>query len=49
MWSGTKPALARNGLIIKFNKYDEIYIAPERNNELISDLLKVNPEIKITE
>ncbi|EAR12616.1 hypothetical protein PI23P_08320 [Polaribacter irgensii 23-P] len=48
MWSGIKPALARNGLIIKFNKYDEIYIAPESNNELISDLLKVNPEIKIT-
>ena len=49
MWSGVKPALARNGLIIKFNKYDEIYIAPENNNELISDLLKVNSEIKITE
>lgn len=49
MWSGIKPALAKNGLIIKFNKYDEIYIAPENNNELISDLLKVNSEIKITE
>ncbi|MDG1811412.1 MAG: PH domain-containing protein, partial [Polaribacter sp.] len=49
MWSGIKPALARNGLIIKFNKYDEIYIASENNNELISDLLKVNSEIKITE
>jgi len=49
MWSGIKPALARNGLIIKFNKYDEIYIAPESNNELISDLLKLNSEIKITE
>ena len=49
MWSGIKPALARNGLIIKFNKYDEIYIAPENNNELISDLLKLNSKIKITE
>ena len=49
LWSGIKPALAKNGLIIKFNKYDEIYIAPENNNELISDLLKVNSEIKITE
>ena len=49
MWSGIKPALARHGLIIKFNKYDEIYIAPENNNELISDLLKLNSEIKITE
>lgn len=49
MWSLIKPALGRNGLIIKFNRYDEIYIAPESNNELISNLLKVNPEIKITE
>lgn len=49
MWSGNKPALARNGLIIKFNKYDEIYIAPESNNEMITDLLKLNSEIRITE
>ena len=49
MWSGIKPALARNGLIIKFNKYDEIYIAPESNNEMITDLLKLNSEIRITE
>ena len=49
MWSGIKPALARNGLIIKFNKYDEIYIAPENNDELISDLIKLNSKIKITE
>ena len=49
MWSGIKPALAKNGLIIKFNKYDEIYIAPENNDELISDLIKLNSEIKITE
>ncbi len=49
MWVGIKPALARNGLIIKFNKYDEIYIAPENNDELISDLLKLNSEIKIKE
>ncbi len=42
MWSGTKPALARNGLIIKHSKYDDIYIAPKNNDEVISDLLKVN-------
>lgn len=49
MWSGRKPALAKKGLIIKFNKYDEIYIAPENNKEMISDLLKVNSEINIVE
>lgn len=49
MWSGIKPALAQNGLIIKFNKFDRIYIAPENNDEIIEDLLKINSEIKITQ
>ena len=50
MWSGSKPAMAKNGLTITFNKYPRrIYIAPENNEELIADLLKLNPQIKITE
>lgn len=35
MWSGTKPALAKNGLIIKLNTYEKVYIAPIDNNEMI--------------
>ncbi len=46
MWSGIRPALATKGLIIKFRK-DKIYIAPKSNDELIADLLKINPDIKI--
>lgn len=49
MWSGIKPAMATNGLIIKFNSYDEVYIAPKNNDELIADLLELNPRIKIAE
>ena len=49
MWSGIKPALAKNGLIVKFDKYDEIYLAPEDNDEMVADLLKINPEIKVSE
>ncbi|MBO3100070.1 PH domain-containing protein [Gelidibacter pelagius] len=49
MWSGIKPAMTTKGLIIKFNNYDEVYIAPENNDELIADLLKLNPGIKIAE
>ncbi|MCL8009285.1 PH domain-containing protein [Gelidibacter japonicus] len=49
MWSGIKPAMATKGLIIKFNSYDEVYIAPENNDELIAELLKLNPGIKIAE
>jgi len=47
VWVGIKPALARKGLIIKFNRFDEIYIAPADNNGLITDLLVIKPEIKV--
>jgi hypothetical protein len=47
MWSGLKPATARNGLIIKYDKYNEIYISPKSNIEFVERILKLNPEIKI--
>ncbi len=46
---GLKPALAEKGLIIKYNKFDTIYIAPESNEELIKDLLAINTAILVTE
>lgn len=49
LWSGIKPALAKDGMIIKFNTYDEIYIAPEDKNTLISDLLSINPKICVVD
>jgi hypothetical protein len=45
LWSGLKPAMASNGMIIKM-KYDEIYVAPEDDEEMIGDFLRINPEIK---
>lgn len=47
MYSGIKPALAFRGIIIKYNKFDDIYIAPENNEEFMNDLLAINPTIKI--
>lgn len=47
-WTAIKPALARNGLIIKFSRWDDIYIPPENNDEVIADLLSINPNIKIS-
>lgn len=47
MWSGLKPATARNGLIIKYNKYNEIYISPESNIAFVQKILEFNPNIKI--
>ncbi|MCL6257742.1 PH domain-containing protein [Aquiflexum sp. TKW24L] len=46
MWTGVKPAMAGKGLIIKM-KYDEIYVAPEDNEEMIKDLSRINPRIEI--
>ncbi|MBB5287645.1 hypothetical protein HNQ92_005812 [Rhabdobacter roseus] len=44
---GLKPALARQGLIVKYNRFDEIYLAPEHNEELIADLRQINDSIVI--
>lgn len=49
MWTGIKPALAPKGLIVKFNRHDEVYIAPVDNDEIISDLLRINSDIKIVD
>jgi hypothetical protein len=48
LWSGLKPATARNGLIIKYDKYEEIYISPETNDTFVDKILEFNKNIKIT-
>lgn len=49
LWSGTKPATARKGLIIKYDKHNEIYISPDSNETFIREIKALKPEIKITE
>ncbi|NME71839.1 hypothetical protein HHU12_27990 [Flammeovirga aprica JL-4] len=46
--SGTKAAVACHGLIVKFAKYDEVYISPDSNDSFIEEILKINPDIKIS-
>ena len=48
LWSGLKPATSRNGLIIKYKKFEEIYISPETNDIFINKILEINKSIKIT-
>jgi hypothetical protein len=43
-----KPALSMNGLVIKYNRYDDMYISPEKADEFIAELQKINPDIKLT-
>ncbi|TRO66828.1 PH domain-containing protein [Christiangramia sabulilitoris] len=47
LWVGLKPAMARKGLIIKYDKYDEIYISPESNEIFVDKIVEINPEIKV--
>ena len=49
LWSGTRPALASNGLVIKFGTYDEIYISPETNESFVKELSKINKNIEIVQ
>lgn len=49
LYAGTKPAMAGKGLIIKFGKYDEIYISPATNELFLSAILELNPEIVVSE
>lgn len=42
-----KPALSHIGLIITYNKYDDIYISPENQEEFIATLQRLNLNITI--
>ncbi len=44
---GLKPATASKGIIVKYNRWDEIYLSPEREKDFITALLKINPAIKV--
>jgi len=47
MYSGLKPALSEKGLIIKYNKYDEIYISPKTNESFINRILEINKAVEV--
>lgn len=47
LWVGLKPVIARKGLIIKYNKYDDIYISPESNEIFVNKIREINPKINV--
>ena len=49
LWVGFRPATARKGLIIKYDKYNELYISPKTNETFIAKILELNSGIKISE
>ena len=49
LWVGFRPATARKGLIVKFDKFNEIYISPKTNETFIDRILEFKSDIHITE
>lgn len=48
MWAGVKPATARNGIIVIYDKTKRVYISPDSNATFVKKIKELNPEIKIT-
>lgn len=48
LWVGIKPATAKNGLIIKYDSFNELYISPITNESFIAEITTLNSSIKIT-
>ena len=42
-----KPALSKDGLVIYYEKFDDIYISPKNKEVFIAALREINPEIEI--
>jgi uncharacterized membrane protein YwaF len=42
-----KPALGKDGLIIYYNKFDDIYISPKEKEIFITALREINPDIEV--
>jgi hypothetical protein len=46
-YAGWKLAAARNGIIITYKDYNDVYISPERQEEFMSLLLEKNASILV--
>lgn len=47
-FSGLKPSLSTKGILVKYNKWDDIYISPVDIDRFIAALKNINPNIKTT-
>lgn len=46
-YAGWKLASAQKGLVLHYNKFDDLYISPEKEEEFIKQLTEINPLIEI--
>ncbi|MXV15614.1 PH domain-containing protein [Hufsiella ginkgonis] len=45
--SGFRPALGFHGMIIRYDRWNNIYIAPKDREEMTAELVKINGEIEV--
>ena len=45
MWTGLRVATAMDGLIIRYDQYNEVYISPDSNSSFIEKLKQVKPDL----
>ncbi len=46
-WACVRPALTFEYLQIRYNKYDDVFIAPEDEEKFIDDIININPAISV--
>jgi len=46
-YSGKKPSLAYHGLVVKYNRWDDIYLSPKQLEQFTSALKVINPKITV--
>lgn len=44
---GRKPALASNGLLISYDRFNKIYLAPEDEEAFIAAIIRINPDVEV--
>ncbi|MBT1687148.1 PH domain-containing protein [Dawidia soli] len=47
MWAGYRPALARKGIVVRYGRWNEIYISPRDQEAFVAELAERNPKIAI--
>jgi len=48
-YSGIKAVLSTKGLLIKYNKWDDVYVSPEDAEGFIAKLKAINPNIDVVD
>lgn len=43
----TAPALSRDRILLRYNKFDDILISPKEKEQFVKHLLTINPDIEV--